>query len=162
MYKRLPKIKEPLEELEARLRAERSARLRPRLHLLVLLASGAVRSRAKASAHLALHRNTVSRYLAIYEERGLDALLEVNPGGAPAGQRSMPEPVMDVLKDRLAANGFDSYTEVRSWLADEHGVELSYATVHKLVRYRLRSKLKRARPSHEKKTSSTPPTSPVG
>ena len=160
MYRRLPEIQEPLSELEVRLRQERDAELRPRLHLLVLLASGAVTSRSAAAAHLALHRNTVSRYLAHYEAGGLDALLRRNKGGAPAEQRSLTQPVLEALQAQLAGEGFDGYTEVHRWLADVHGVELPYATVHRLVRYRLRAKLKRARPSHVKKTSSTPPTSP--
>lgn len=162
MYKRLPTITEPLEELKGRLRKERNPELRPRLHLLVLLASGAVRSRGQAAAHLALHRNTVSRYLALYAEQGLDALLSTKPGGAPAKQRSLPEPVLEVLQQRLAADGFDGYVQIQRWLADEHNVVLPYSTVHKLVRYRLKAKLKRARPIHAKKTLTTQPISPAG
>jgi hypothetical protein len=158
VYRPLPLIQEPLAELEARLRHERDAELRPRLHLLVLIASGAVRSQGEAAAHLALHRNTISRYLGQYRTGGLEALLERTPSGAPARQRSVPAPVWAELQAQLAAEGFDSYTEVHRWLADVHGVERPYPTVHRLVRYRLRAKLKRARPSHEKKTSSEPLT----
>ncbi|HEX8432528.1 MAG TPA: helix-turn-helix domain-containing protein [Longimicrobium sp.] len=160
MYRPLPPIKEPLTELDARLRQERNPELRPRLHLLVLLASHSVKNQAEAAAHLALHRNTISRYLRLYRTGGLDALLQRDKGGAPGEQRSLTQPVMAALQARLAAEGFDGYTEVHRWLADEHGVELPYATVHRLVRYRLRAKLKRARPSHAKKTSRTQPTSP--
>ena len=160
MYRPLPEIKEPLAELEARLRQERNAELRPRLHLLVLLASGAVTSRSDAAAHLALHRNTVSRYLARYEAGGLDALLKREKGGAPAQQRTLTPPVLEALQARLDGEGFDSYIEAHRWLVDEHGVESPYSTVHRLLRYRLRAKLKRARPSHAKKTSSKLPISP--
>lgn len=160
MYKRLPEIQEPLEELEARLRKERVPELRLRLHLLVLLASGAARSRSQAAVHLALHRNTVARHLDRYEEGGLDALLRLNPGGAPAGQRSVPESAMQALQHGLSTEGFDGYVDVQRWLAQEHQVELPYSTVHGLLRYGLRAKLKRARPSHAKKTFRTLPTSP--
>ena len=159
MYRPLPLIQEPLAELEARLRQERNAEIRPRLHLLVLLASGAVSSQAEAAAHLALHRNTISRYLALYRTRGLDALLQRERGGAPAQQRSLSASAMQALQSRLAGEGFEGYTEVHRWLAEVHGVALPYGTVHHIVRYRLRAKLKRARPSNEKKTSKTPPTS---
>ena len=162
MYKRLPKIKELPEELEERLRAERNAELRPRLHLLVLLSTGAVRSRSQAASHLALHRNTISSYLTLYETQGLEGLLRVHPGGRPPKQRSIPEPVVEVLKDLLAADGFEGYTDVHRWLVDEQGVEVPYSTMYKIVRYRLGAKLKRARPSHAKKTSRTPPTFPAG
>lgn len=144
-----------------RLRAERNSELRPRLHLLVLLASGAVRSRSQAASHLALHRNTVSNYLTLYEERGLEALLCINPGGAPPGPRNIPEPVVEALKALLAADGFESYTDVHRWMVDEQGVEIPYSTLYKFVHYRLGAKLKRARPSHAKKTFRTPLTSPA-
>ncbi len=51
MYKPLPTIAEELDLLQARLRHERDPHLRPRLHLLVLLKSGQVRSRRQAAAH---------------------------------------------------------------------------------------------------------------
>src|SRR3712207_9019145 len=41
----------------------------PRLHLLGLLKSGQVTSRAQAAAHLALHRNTVAAWLRRYRDR---------------------------------------------------------------------------------------------
>lgn len=69
---------------------------------------------------------------------------------------------MQRLQERLAAEGFEGYTEAHRWLREEHGVEVPYATVHRVLRYGLRAKLKRARPSHAKKTSSRPPTSRVG
>lgn len=159
MYRPLPLIQEPLAELEARLRQERNAEIRPRLHLLVLLASRTVGSQAEAAAHLALHRNTISRYLSIYRTGGLGALLQRKRGGAPAEQRSLSGPVMEALQARLTGEGFEGYTDVVRWLAEEHAVELPYGTVHHIVRYRLRAKLKRARPSNAKKTSRTQPTS---
>ncbi|MBV9773149.1 MAG: helix-turn-helix domain containing protein [Gemmatimonadetes bacterium] len=159
MYRPLPLIQEPLAELEARLRQERSSELRPRLHLLVLIASHRIRSQAEAATHLALHRNTISRYLTLYRRGGLDALLQRNKGGAPAEQRSLTLPVMEALQAQLAGEGFEGYTEVHRWLEAEHSVKLPYATVHRLVRYRLRAKLKRARPSNAKKTSRMQPTS---
>lgn len=161
MYRPLPLIREPLVELEARLRQERKSEVRPRLHLLVLIASGAVRTQAEAAAHLALHRNTISRYLSIYRTNGLDALLHLDRGGAPAEQRSLSGPVMEALQARLAGEGFEGYTDVHRWLEQEHGVDLPYGTVHDIVRYRLRAKLKRARPSNAKKTFRTLPTSPA-
>jgi hypothetical protein len=61
---------------------------------------------------------------------------------------------MDNLKERLSEpEGFGSYMEIQRWLAEEHGVELSYSTVHGIVRYDLEAKPKSPRPSHPKKTS---------
>jgi putative transposase len=46
--------------------------------------------------------------------------------------------------------GFASYQEVQVWLKIAWDVEMSYTGVHKLVRYRLQSKLKVPRPQHTK------------
>jgi len=42
------------------------------------------------------------------------------------------------------------YTQVQQWLAEILNIEVEYATVHHLVRYRLGAKLKAARPVHVK------------
>ncbi len=39
-----------------------------------------------------------------------------------------------------------SYKEIQQWLRSVHDVEASYHTVHKTVRYKLKSKLKVPRP----------------
>ncbi|MGV2830995.1 hypothetical protein [Myxosarcina sp. GI1(2024)] len=46
----------------------------------------------------------------------------------------------------LEPEGFDSYQEIQQWLWSVHDVEASYWTVHKTVRYQLKSKLKVPRP----------------
>lgn len=162
MYKPLPPIHETLTELEAQLKRSRDPQRRPRLHLLVLLGSGAVRSRQEAASHLAVHRNTVGRWLSAYEQGGLAALLHLGAPGAPAEQKSLPAPVLSALQQRLQTDGFEGYTEVQRWLADEYALAVPYTTVHSLVRYRLGAKLKRARPVHEKKTLRRPVPSPRG
>jgi len=152
MYKPLPEIQKTLEELEVRLKRERNPQLRPRLHLLVLMRSGRVQRRAEAALHLAVHRNTIGRWVAAYEEGGLPALLHIEKTGAKPGQRSLPEAALNELREKLDAEGFDGYTDVQRWLAEAWGLEVRYATLHRLVRYGLRAKLKRARPQHAKKT----------
>lgn len=49
-------------------------------------------------------------------------------------------------QELLDPEGFDSYQEIQHWLRSVHDVEASYSTVHKTVRYRLKSKLKVPRP----------------
>ncbi len=159
MYKPLPHISEPLADLEAQLKRTRDPQRRRRLHLLVLLRSGEVQSRQEAAAHLAVHRNTVGRWLAAYQQGGLEAMLMIDTPGAKPEQRTLSPAVLAALQERLDHEGFASYVEVRTWLAEEHGVEVPYPTLHKLVRYRLGAKLKRARPVHAKKTSRRSPPS---
>ena len=154
MYQPLPPITEDLETLEDRLRRERDPKRKPRLHLLVLLKSGQVTSRSDAAAHLAVHRNTVAVWLRRYRDGGLEALLTYKEAGAPAGQKTLPPAVFAPLQARLAtASGFASYVELQQWLREEFGLDVPYPTLHGLVRYQLKAKLKRPRPSHAKKTS---------
>src|ERR671933_49573 len=154
MYQPLPLIAEDLETLQERLRHERDPKRKPRLHLLVLLKSGHVTSRGQAAAHLALHRNTVAAWLRRYRDGGLEALLTYKEAGAPAGQKTLPMAVFEQLQARLAtSSGFASYMELQQWLREEFGLDVPYTTLHGIVRYQLKAKLKRPRPSHAKKTS---------
>jgi transposase len=153
MYQPLPLIVEDLDALQARLRHERDPKRKPRLHLLVLLKSGRVTSRAQAATHLALHRNTVAAWLRRYRDGGLEALLAYKEAGAPAGQKTLPPAVFEQLKTRLATpTGFASYGAVQQWLRAEFGLDVPYKTLHGIVHYQLKAKLKRPRPSHAKKT----------
>ena len=159
MYTPLPVITEALDELEARLKRERDGQRRLRLHLLVLIRSGAVQERQEAAVHLAVHRNTISRWLSAYCEGGLEQLLEIKRPGAKPGQKTLSPAILAALQERLDHEGFAGYLEVQHWLAMEYALEVPYPTVHKLVRYRLGAKLKRARPRHAKKTKPRSSTS---
>jgi transposase len=152
MYQPLPVITEDLDTLQARLRSERDPHLRPRLHLLVLLKSGQLITRRQAATHLAVHRNTVALWLRTYRDGGLSALLTYKEAGAPSGQKSLPAAVFAQLQARLAtASGFASYGAIQQWLREEFALEVPYKTLHGIVRYQLKAKLKRPRPSHAKK-----------
>lgn len=152
MYAPLPVVTEALDELESRMKRERDGQRRLRLHLLVLVRSGAVQERLEAAEHLGLHRNTVGRWLQSYQAGGLERLLEIKRPGVKPGQRTLSPPLLAALQERLDHDGFEGYLEVQRWLAQEYALEVPYPTVHKLVRYRLGAKLKRARPRHAKKT----------
>src|SRR4029450_11268926 len=158
MYQPLPFIREDLDTLQIRLHSERDPKRKPRLHLLVLLTSGQVSSRGQAAAHLALHRNTVAAWLRRYCAGGLEALLTSKEAGAPAGQKTLPPAVFAQLQTRLATpTGFTSYLDVQRWLREEFALEVPYKTLHGIVDYQLKAKLKRLRPSPAKKTLRRPP-----
>jgi transposase len=118
-----------------------------------------VTSRGQAAAHLALHRNTVAAWLRRYRDGGLEALLTSKEAGAPAGQKTFPPAVFEQRKTRLATpTGFASDLDVQRWLREEFALEVPYTTLHGIVHYQLKAKLKRPRPSHAKKPSRRPPT----
>jgi transposase len=153
MYQPLPPITEDLHTLQERLRQERNPQVKLRLHLLVLLKSGQVQTRQQAAAHLALHRNTITVWLRRYRQGGLDTLLTLKEAGAPPGQKTLPPAVFKQLQARLATpTGFASYLDIQQWLRDEFALEVPYKTLHGIVRYQLKAKLKRPRPRHGKKT----------
>jgi len=61
--------------------------------------------------------------------------------------------MQQALRQRLAhPDGFASYKAIWQWLQRDYGLSIAYKTVHKLVRYRLRAKLKVPRKSHIKKS----------
>lgn len=81
-YAPLPEIAEALDDLERRLRAERHPERKRRLHMLVLFKEDPERTRLKVAEHLAVHRNTIRRWLTLYREGGLDGLLtSMQPAG---------------------------------------------------------------------------------
>ncbi len=109
MYCPLPTIHDDLETLRTRLRQTRDVEQKQRLHLLVLIGEGRVNSRREAADSLAVHRNSVGRWLGCYEREGLEALLRVGAGGAPAEQRTVSAAAFAALQARLQeAEGFGS------------------------------------------------------
>jgi transposase len=149
----LPTIAEDLDTLKDRHRRQRQAILKQRLHLLILIKTQAVESREQAAQHLALHRNTISRWLRLYQQGGLDTLLTRRPPGAPSGQKSLSPSILAKLQERLnTPQGFASYRQAHLWLQETFDLTLPYKTLYKIMRVELKAKLKRPRPSHAKKT----------
>jgi len=150
----LPEITEPAQQLERLVRKEKDAQIQRRFQMLLLLKTGEAQSRSAAARQLDVHRHTVSDWLSLYEEGGIEKIQEVEDPGPEPGQQSIPSGVMEALKDRLAEpEGFGSYKDIQQWLAEEQDLELCYSTVHGIVRYDLGAKPKTPRPSHPKKTS---------
>lgn len=146
-----PTIKESAEELKDLLTYEQSAKRRNRLHLLFLISSGQVKDREEAAARLVVHRNSVRNWLEAYKAGGLKQMLRIGKPGPKPVQKSLSPPVFNALEKQIEGEGFSGYTHAQEWLRTEFGASLPYSTVHKLIRYRLGAKLKRARPRHQKK-----------
>ena len=154
MNKPLPFITESPESLQRQLRAETDTKKRARLQALYLLASGQASSRLMLAKLLAVHRHTIQTWLKRYETGGLQGLLTIKT--APGKRPAAPPHVLTKLQEHLATvRGFGSYGEVQRYLARTHKIALAYSTVHKLVRYKLKAKLKAPRRSHPKKSPRT-------
>lgn len=142
-------IRESVEELAAQLQAQTNPIFKERLQVLYLMKLPNAMSIGAIASVVGKHRGTLQRWLSIYQAEGLSGLLcQKQSPGRPC---VIPEWAVKRLQQRLTEPvGFKSYGEIQQWLFDTLGVSAEYRTVHELVRYRLKSKLKAARPVHAK------------
>lgn len=151
MRKKLPTIHESAEELHPRMKSEKDVKKRQRLHALYLVASGQARHRKDVAPLLGVHRHSVAAWFDAYAEGGVDHALRYHVPTPPVHRR-MTDTALTALQEKLKEpHGFAGYNQIRVWLAQAHQVDLSYSSVHALVRYQLHAKPKRPRPAHVKK-----------
>jgi transposase len=151
MRKKMPSVTESAAERLRRMKSEPDLKKRQRLHALYLVASGQARHRKDVAQTLGVHRHSVAAWFAAYAAGGIEQALRYDVPH-PTRVRRMTETALTALKEQLRTPaGFASYDHIRTWLAEQHQVQLSYSSVYALVRGELRAKPKRPRPSHEKK-----------
>ena len=151
MNKALPKIKETAEEIRMMLKNEPLVKRQNRLQALYLIVTEEAKSRTKISKVLGFNRNTISEWMRLYEEQGLEKMLEIyRPSGAKA--KISEEAVAEIEEILATEKGFRSYREIHQMVVKKHKIDVKYAAVHKLVRYKLEAKAKSPRPSNPKKT----------
>lgn len=138
-------ITESSETLKTLLAQQKTARGKERVQALYLLKTKQVETVQHLAVVLGRNRVTVQRWLHKYRTGGVDKLLEVHKSqGRPM---VIPEWAIAALKQELLDSyGFSSYGEVQTWLQAVLGIEVNYHVVHNLVRYKLKAKLKAARP----------------
>lgn len=147
-----PIIHEDHQTLQRRQGKERDAERKRRLQMLVLFSSEQAPTRKAVAEHLGVNRETITRWLESYEQGGIERLLKNEPRGRKPGQRLLPPPVFKAVERRLnSTRGFGGYVELQQWLNSEYGLEVNYKSLHGLVHYRLKAKLKVPRPEHPKK-----------
>ena len=122
-YQAPPTLHEDLDELERLLRAERHPERKRRLHALVLFKREPAITRQQVAGHVAVHPNTVARWLRLYDRGGLAGLSEQHKRGPEPGQRALPGPVFAALQRRLQQQeGFSGFDKIQRWLAEEFGI----------------------------------------
>lgn len=138
-------VKESEAELRHRLGRTRTASSKERLQMLLWVKTKSINTRQHLCERLGRNESTIYRWLQRYDAGGIEGLLEVKR--APGRAAKVPADVIEQLQQRLATpQGFHSYREIHQWLEQEHGVAVAYRTVHQLVRYTLKAKLKVPRP----------------
>jgi transposase len=144
-------VKENLEEIAEKLRQTSKPIVKERLQVLYWLKQEKAPSISKIAKSIGRHRGTLQKWLRIYRAEGLPGL-EIVKSSSGGGNRVIPKWAEDALSKRLqeSENGFASYGAVQQWLSQTLGVEAEYHAVYQMTRYRLKAKLKVARPQHYK------------
>lgn len=142
-------IQESAEELKALMEQQQKASQRRKVQVLWWLKTGQSQTVNQLATMGGQHRTTVSRWLSLYRQGGLEALMKI-PVRSGRPRRMSDEVLADLQRELADPEGFSSYGEVQQWLAAVHGQEVAYRTVHQWVRYRLKGKLKVARPVSSK------------
>jgi transposase len=123
------------------------AKFRERLQILYWIKTGLFNSLQPLADHLGRSKSVVFKWLKIYRTQGLSGLLQWNYRG---GRRSrISEAILSAIQRRLddPTQGFRSYKEIQSWILKEYEIDIPYSTVHQIIRYQLKAKLKVPRPT---------------
>lgn len=133
-------ILETTTELKELLRSTEYLDVRERIQVIYWIKSQQVKTTEAIASLLGKHRTTISRWLNIYRDEGMKALLTKEKS---SGRNKIITPfVEEILKQKLKdKDQFSTYKEIQAWLLEEHGVEMSYTGVHQLIRYRLKEKI---------------------
>jgi transposase len=146
-------VRESLDNLSEQLRQAETLMAKERLQVLYWLKQENAPSISAIAKAIGKHRNTLQTWLSLYRSGGIEAMLALKK--SPGGVRVIPQWAEQSLAKRLQEpnHGFKSYGQVQQWLAETLGVEAEYHAVYQMTRYRLKAKLKVARPQHSKQDS---------
>src|SRR5512139_905509 len=130
--------------------AQQKAKLKERVQALYLLKNERAKTLQDLVDFLGRSKSTIASWLTLYRKKGLFGSLAWNYHGGPPP--AISEPILTELRGKLnQAQGFKNYGEVQQWLKEEYGLEIHYKTVYQTVHYKLKAKLKVARPTHIKR-----------
>lgn len=149
----IPKIEiiESVETLKSLMKKQKTGLAYAKVQALYLLKIKAVTTIRHLAVILGRGESTVHRWLHIYRTEGLKKLLE-EPPKTGRGNKIGVEIVAQIQQELSEPKGFNSYQEVQLWLLTCQDIEIGYSTLHKIVRYELKGKLKVPRPSHTKQS----------
>ncbi len=133
------------------MRQEKRPLVQARLQALYLYKSGQGPDYVTISQQVGYERHTVGKWFSQYGQKGLAACQALEMG-KKSGSRISGQALVELqAKLSNAHDYFTSYKQVQHWLQEAHGIQLSYAHVHRFVRYYLKAKLKVVRKSNLKK-----------
>jgi transposase len=141
-------INESEAKLKTLLQQSHNLKDKERLQTLYLLKAKQLNIKEVAQV-VGKHRGTIHRWLSKYSQGGIDALMSFKYSSGRKAK--LPRWAMNALKKHLQqSQGFKSYRQIQQWLSESLGLEVQYATVHRIVRYQLQAKLKVPRTKNPK------------
>ncbi|MDJ0715859.1 MAG: helix-turn-helix domain-containing protein [Prochloraceae cyanobacterium] len=145
------KIKETPFQLQEILNKQKTITSYRKIQALYWLKTEQIKTVQDIANALGVHRGSVQRWFKKYKDEGLESLLTIRKKtGRPS---SISSEALSGLQARLhkAEHGFKSYGAIQKWIQSEYGEDINYKTLHGLVRYKLKAKLKVPRKSSIKK-----------
>ena len=131
-------------------RSQVSPHLHPRIKMLQGILQGIHKNNALA-AHTGSGLRSIIRWKSLYQQGGIDLLLEEKRGGDMRSQFDERSHAQLAHKLSNPVDAFTSYDEARAWIKKELGIELSYMATWLYLRRNFGTKLKVGRKSHVKK-----------
>ncbi len=128
-------IKESSDEL-AELYKESKDFLKPRIQLLILLAKNPVTTKPKLARKLDVAYNSITKWLELYREGGLEKLLEIKRGKYKSPDRrtlGFPPEVYEAIEKQHKAEPFQTYVELHEWVKDRYFPSIKYSTLIKYL-----------------------------
>jgi transposase len=147
----IPKIEiaESVETLKSLMKQQKTALNHAKVQSLYLLKINVAETVRYLAVIMGRSESTIYDWLQLYKTGGMSKLLGEPPQtGRP--KKLEIETVAKIQQELSDPEGFNSYKEIKLWLLICQDIDISYSTVHKIVRYELTGKLKVARPIHEK------------
>ncbi len=142
-------IAESVEDLKSLMKKQKTGLGYAKVQSLYLLKINAVETVRHLAVIIGRGESTIHRWLYTYKQGGLLLLLEEPPKTGRPKILDVEE-VAKIQQELSDPEGFNSYKEIKRWLSICHNIEMSYPTVHRIVRYELKGKLKVPRPIHDK------------
>jgi transposase len=142
-------VTESVETLKSLMKQQKTALNHAKVQSLYLLKINVAETVRYLAVIMGRSESTIYHWLQLYKTGGMSKLLEEPPQtGRPT--KLEIETIASLQQELSDPEGFSSYKEIQLWLLICQNIEISYPTVHRIVRYELKGKLKVPRPIHEK------------
>lgn len=143
------KISESIETLKSLMKQQKTAINHAKVQSLYLLKIKVAETIRYLAIIMGRSESTIYYWLQLYKTGGIRKLLEEPPKTGRPKILDIEE-IAKIQQELSDPEGFNSYKEIQLWLSICQDIEISYPTLHRIVRDELRGKLKVPRPIHEK------------